>query len=237
MRLAVLTTESAHHAYFVRELQKALGSVTVFLETQAQRFAFATRHPFEELRDDYESRKWFGGNSALVANYAPVKSFMSINEEAAVAALRQEAADFMVVFGTSRLEPNTIAACPPTLLNLHGGDSEKYRGLDSHMWAIYHRDFESLMVTFHRVDDELDTGEIVSQSNVPIENEMPLHALRAATAEVCTQVAIDAADTFLQKGQVTSRPQITRGKYYSAMPVELKAICQQNFDRFVRSLS
>lgn len=188
------------------------------------------------MREDYESKKWFGGNRALVADFAPVKCFMSINEEAALVALRQEAADFAVVFGTSRLKPNTIDACPPTLLNLHGGDSQKYRGLDSHLWAIYRRDFESLKVTLHRVDVELDTGEIVAQSKVPIENGMHIHALRASTTELCAQMTLGAAENFLQEGEVTSRPQTTKGDYYSAMPVGLKGICEQNFSHFTRSV-
>lgn len=237
MRIAVLTTESTHHTYFLRELQEKLGAVTVFLETQEQRFGFDTHHPFEELRDNYESRRWFGGESAVVSDFAPVKRFMSLNEEAAVLALQQEAADFAVVFGTSRLKQAVIEACPPSLLNLHGGDPENYRGLDSHLWAIYHRDFGGLMSTVHRVDAELDTGEIVSQAKVPIEDEMPLYALRAATAEICVQLTFAAADVFRRSGQVMSRPQRKVGRYYGAMPAELKSICQQNFAGFIRRVT
>ena len=31
------------------------------------------------------------------------------------------------------------------------GVIQKYRGLDSHYWSIYHKDFESLVTTLHRV--------------------------------------------------------------------------------------
>ena len=49
------------------------------------------------------------------------------------------------------------------IFNLHGGDPEKYRGLDSHYWSIYHNDFKSLITTLHKVRPILDTGEIVLQ--------------------------------------------------------------------------
>lgn len=237
MKLLILTTESAHHAYFVRELQEALGSVTVFLETQEQQSAFDTHHPFEEMRDEYESRTWFGGKRAVVSDYAPATRFGSLNEEAAVAAIRRAGADLVVVFGTSRLKRSVIGACPPTLLNLHGGDPENYRGLDSHLWAIYHRDFDGIMTTMHRVDTELDTGEIVSQAKVPIGEGMPLHALRAENTEMCVQLTVAATNVFRRSGQVTSRPQRKVGRYYSAMPASLKSICEQNFANFIGRLT
>lgn len=236
MKIVVLTTDTAHHAYYVRDLQEALGPVAIFLETQ-EHPASDTRHPLEERRDEYESHRWFGGKRGFVSDYGPVSRFRSLNEDAAVAAIRQEAADVVVVYGTSRLKQPVIEAGPQTFLNLHGGDPESYRGLDSHLWAIYHRDFDGIMATMHRVDLELDAGEIVSQAKVPIGNGMPLHSLRAETAEICLQLTVGAVDAFRRSGEVQSRPQRHVGRYYSAMPNELKTICEKNFADYVEKLT
>ena len=45
--------------------------------------------------------------------------------------------------------------------------AQYYRGLDSDLWAIYHRDYKNIGVTIHMVDSELDTGEILYQENTP----------------------------------------------------------------------
>ena len=48
-------------------------------------------------------------------------------------------------------------------INLHGGDPEKYRGLDSHLWSIYHEDWASLVSTLHVVSKDLDAGDSIEK--------------------------------------------------------------------------
>ena len=45
------------------------------------------------------------------------------------------------------------------LINVHRGIINKYRGLDSDLWAIYHKDLDNIGVTIHKVDENLDTGK------------------------------------------------------------------------------
>lgn len=237
MRLAVLTTDSLHHNYFVREIQNIFPDVTIFLETREIVPAFEVHHPFEGKREEFESQKWFGGKHSSFTEYGPVHSFTSLNEKAAQIALEKEQTDLVVVFGTGRLSEPTIDLCSPNLVNLHGGDPENYRGLDSQLWAIYHRDFASLVATIHRVNPTLDTGDIVLQAEIPIEAGMPLHALRAANTEICVQLTLSAIDMFQRCGSLLSRPQRKMGRYYSSMPTELKSVCERNFARFVAARS
>lgn len=237
MRIAVLTTDSLHHMFFVREIQKVFPEVTTFLETRENSAPFEVHHPFEEKRETFESEKWFAGRDSTFSEYGPVYSFFSVNQEAARAALERERADLVVVFGTGRLSQPTLDVCSPNIVNLHGGDPENYRGLDSHLWAIYHRDFASLVATIHRVDPTLDTGDIILQAEIPIEAAMPLHALRAANTETCVQLALSAIDMFHRFSSLLSRPQRKPGRYYSSMPIELKSVCERNFAHYVEMRS
>ena len=159
MKVAVLTTETPHHAYFVRAVKDAIGTVVVFRETASgPQPPFETHHPFEDERDDYEWKRWFGGRRTKISELAPVRSFRSMNDQEAVAALQSEGADVAIVFGTGVLKAPAIEACPRQIFNLHGGDPEEYRGLDTHLWAIFLRDFGGLVTTLHRLDRGLDTG-------------------------------------------------------------------------------
>lgn len=237
MKIAVLTTATSHHAYFVRALAAAGHEVVAFCESaHAPALPFETHHAFEDERDRYEWELWFGGKPTDIADIAPVNYFASMNDAAAVAALAACRADFVVVFGTGLLRAPLIAACPDRIFNLHGGDPQEYRGLDTHLWAIFHRDFPGLVTTLHRVDAGLDTGDIVAQAPVRLERGMPLHALRAANTQVCVDLVMSAVETLRRDGTVSSHAQSRRGRYYSAMPAVLKGLCKSRFDTHVRGL-
>ena len=135
--------------------------------------------------------------------------------------------DAIFVYGTGKLGHELVRAAP-YVLNFHGGDPERYRGLDSHLWALYHRDYDALQVTLHHVDDELDTGDIVFQTQLELPPKASLECLQAETANVCIRLAPLAlagiADGFLPR-----RPQRSKGRYYGRMPDELREGCEARF--------
>jgi len=236
MKVAVLTTETTHHAYFVRELARAAGLEQVIVERCSAIAPFPTHHPFEDERDAHESQTWFDGGQAAIKDIAPTLEVDSVNTPEAVAAMERLRPRIVFVFGTGRLLPEVIRACPTGLVNLHGGDPEEYRGLDSHLWAIYHRDFGGLVTTLHRVNEELDDGEIVLQAAIPLRREMPLCELRQHNTEVCVDLAVSALDMHARHGGFLSRPQRRRGRYYSFMPAVLKEVCRQRFESHTSKL-
>jgi methionyl-tRNA formyltransferase len=237
VKVAVLTTPTPHHAFFVRALKSTGHDVVAFCETaHAAPPSFETHHPFEADRDRHEWGLWFGGSRADIADIVPTRNVVTMNEPAAVMALADERADIVVVFGTGLLRPPLISACPDRIFNLHGGDPQEYRGLDTHLWAIFHRDFAGLVTTLHRVDAELDTGDIVALAPVPLAPGMPLHALRAANTAVCVELVTSAIGTLERDGRVASHPQRCKGRYYSAMPAVLKGLCKSRFDAHVKRL-
>lgn len=233
MRIAVLTSDSLHHIFFVRELQKVFPDITIYLETRVNSAPFGVRHPFEGKREAFEREKWFVGQTPSFTDYGPVLSFSSLNQEAARLALEKERVDIGVVFGTGRLSQATLDVCSPNLVNLHGGDPENYRGLDSLLWAIYHRDFLSMVATVHLVSPTLDAGDIVLQATIPTHAGMPLHALRAANTETCVQLTLSTVEMCHRFGRLLSRPQRKPGRYYSFMPAELKSVCERHFAQYV----
>ena len=236
MKIAVMTTQTPHHAYFVRELERIYGQVRIFCETEPPPPpGFETAHPFEAERDRVEARRWFDGTVPKLGDLAETGSVRSMNDPEAVKMLREAGPDVVVVFGTGLLKPRVIDLFPDRLFNLHGGDPEEYRGLDTHLWAIYHRDFAGLVTTMHRVDPELDTGDIVVQGALPLSSIPSLAALRAVNTEVCLKLTTATLDMFARNnGAVATRPQKKKGRYYSAMPAVLKEVCLSHFDKYLQ---
>jgi len=235
--LAVLTTETTHHAYFVREMAAHARNLTVFLEERRLEPPYKCSHPYEQYRERHEAERWFAGRKPAISTLAETRSFDRLNDPAAVRAVKGTMADVIIVFGTSRLKPAMIdAAGPRRILNLHGGDPETYRGLDTQIWAIWHRDYGGLVTTLHHLASELDAGDIVSQGSIQIHHNMRLHELRAANSEVCVNLARRAIEDFAVDGVFSGRPLRSMGRYYSFMPAVLKAVCVQRFERYTSQL-
>jgi methionyl-tRNA formyltransferase len=232
MNVAVLTTETSHHCFFVRELARFRAPTLVVAERNGTAPPFETRHPFEEQRDEYERRTWFGGREPHLDDFADTLEVGSANEPAAVERLAAVRPDAVVVFGTGRLKQHVIDVCPGGMVNLHGGDPQRYRGLDTHLWAIYHGDFGGLVTTLHRVNARLDDGAIVARAPVPVPRDMPLFELRGRNTEVCVKLVRSVLASFSGHGAITGRPQRQRGRYYSFMPAVLKEVCRAKFARY-----
>jgi folate-dependent phosphoribosylglycinamide formyltransferase PurN len=237
MRLAILTTETHHHAHFVRAVVSRFPVARVFCETTVLKAQFETAHPFEATRDEDECRAWFGGAAAGLADFAAVERVCSLNDPGAVASLRALAPEVVLVFGTGRLAPAVLAVQPRLMLNFHGGDPEEYRGLDTHLWAIYHRDFAGLVTTLHRMTPEIDDGDIVLQARVSLHRGMALHELRRANTETCVALALKALSTIEAQGDLPDRAQRSHGRYYSFMPTPLKELCRKRFAAYTAVLT
>ena len=87
--------------------------------------------------------------------------FETLNSEDAIEILGSRNLSIGVVFGTGKLNPEVINQFSDYLMNIHRGIPQKYRGLDSHYWAIYHRDFNSVETCMHLAAHKLDTGKIL----------------------------------------------------------------------------
>lgn len=236
MKIVVLTTETLHHTYFVQTLAREFPPEMVVVERNILAPPFETHHPFEDIRDTYERQAFFGGKNVSLGNVANTLVVGSVNEPAAMACLRKIAPEAVIVFGAGRISKEVIQICPDGIINLHGGDPEEYRGLDSHLWAIYHDDFDSFVVTLHRVNEKLDDGDVILQGRINITKGMRLHELRRHNTELCIRLVFSALDMFKRHRHFISRPQRECGRYYSFMPSTLKDICVVRFRKYAEGV-
>ena len=79
--------------------------------------------------------------------------------------------DLGVVFGTRKISKKIINLFKFGLINIHRGIVEKYRGLDSEYWALYHRDYKNIGITIHQVSEDLDTGKVIVQRKLKMKKK------------------------------------------------------------------
>ena len=236
MRTALLTTSTVHHDYFAWSVAGLQPWSGILVETESLPAPFEVAHHYEKLREAYERDLWFrdaGPRGFLEEN---AKKVPTVNCPEAVSYLRNLQPDVVIVFGTGKLKAALLSSIQTVFLNLHGGNPEQYRGLDSHLWAVYHKDFSALVASLHHVNERLDDGDIVDLRPVEINRGMPLHALRAANTEICVAMVRDTLRLMLDGCSVKRVPQKQRGRYYSFMPAALKETCVRNFTRYTETL-
>lgn len=236
MKVVLLTTDTTHHAYFAWKLNERFSLQAIVLERWRPSAPFETSHPFEQRRDEYEREVLLAGGPRSCADLESVHLCQRVNDAATVVTLAALRPDVLLVFGTGILEPPAFRAPRLACLNLHGGNPEEYRGLDTHLWTIYHRDFANLVTTLHCVDKGLDTGDIVSQSPLPVQAGTELHQLRAINTRACLDLSLAALKTLDRTGSLAARQQLRRGRYYSHMPASLKQECLTRFRRYTSAL-
>ena len=236
MRLLILTTATSHHRHYVRELARDYPELHVIVESTSVQPSFETAHSFELERDRFERELWFDGQDVQFSTIASLSTFQNINDEAAVRLVSKLRPVITIDFGTRKLLPPMIFAAGENILNLHGGDPQQYRGLDSHLWAIYHEDFGNLITTLHVLNDKLDDGSIVRMRPIALERGLKLSQLRASNTECAIELTKDALREFEEFGSLTKHPQTQAGRYYSFMPTSLKATCVEKFSRFTSGL-
>ncbi|MCC6967288.1 MAG: hypothetical protein IT391_13525 [Nitrospira sp.] len=237
MRALILTTDTLHHSYFVRELVSQVPKLQVILETTGVRPSFEVAHPYEPIRDQYERDLWFKGSEPSVSDFAETLTCTNVNDSEAVAAAQQFMPDLTVAFGIRKAGPALIRAAGPRVVNLHGGDPEFYRGLDSHLWAIYHNDFRNVVTTLHVLNEALDDGALIGIRPVALTRDMQLHQLRHRNTESALNLTRVALEELQRTGHIASRSQRQMGRYYSFMPAVLKEVCVKRFEKYCATLA
>lgn len=236
MKIILLTTETTHHQFFVWKLMERYPIHTVMVEDQSHAAPFPTHHEFEAQRDAFERDEFLKGCPCPLDDFTHTKHFGSMNDPESVAYLQQEKPDVILVFGTGKLKPAVFRQAQAAALNLHGGNPEEYRGLDTHLWAVYHRDFTNVVTTLHHLAPRLDTGDLVMDTQLRFPPNTELYQLRAINTQACVNLCESALMLLDQKGWLPGRQQQKLGRYYSFMPTELKEVCVNRFESYVKDL-
>jgi methionyl-tRNA formyltransferase len=114
--------------------------------------------------------------------------------------------DAIIVVGYGRIIPRWMIDLPRMgNLNLHASLLPKYRGAAPIQWAIASGE-TATGVTTMRIDEGLDTGNILLQAEMPIREEDTAVTLAPRLAQVGAELMIETLRG-LQAGTVTPKPQ------------------------------
>ncbi|WP_406725047.1 formyltransferase family protein [Streptomyces sp. GD-15H] len=114
--------------------------------------------------------------------------------------------DYLFSIANLRMLPDEVLALPAELpVNFHDGPLPRHAGLFATSWAILEGD-EQHAVTWHVMNREADTGDVLKQRPVPVDPEATAHDLDVACFDAGIESFAELVDE-LAAGTVTRTPQ------------------------------
>lgn len=241
LRIVALVSSDPSDLYFANQLAKNLGTVGIVVEHQVSSVGMLKKltkmlrlliHPlqlFESLKqrriekgmqrkahevnilgfgdDGYELRH----SSDCTVVHAHGRN--SVNFPETVEALRKMKPDIIAVCGTSILKEAILSIPLYGVLNLHGGLSQKYRGLWTTHWAVVNEEPEFIGATVHYISTGIDDGDIVFQGRPQIDGTENPESLYVKVVKLGIEMMIAAIEEILA-GRVRSYPLEVKGRLY-----------------------
>lgn len=103
----------------------------------------------------------------------------NLNSEESQEIIRTINPDFLLVYGTRILKKEIFSLSNKGALNLHVGITPEYRGSKSEFWSLYNNERNMVGYTAHLIDEGIDTGNIIFQKKISVNNEDNFLSLRA----------------------------------------------------------
>ncbi len=119
-------------------------------------------------------------------------------------------ADIFVVIAYGKILPAEVLALPKKFcINLHASLLPRHRGAAPVNWAIIHGDTRT-GVTLIRMDEGMDTGDIIAQAACPVADDVTSAELRATLADMGARLLSTTLER-IRSGDHTFRPQDAAG--------------------------
>jgi len=142
-----------------QSLYKIIGQLLFFIYSKV----------FIPKQKDYISKVLSKNNleySKILAN----DNFNAVNDSDSmfISKISQISHDIIIINGTRILSKSILNSSKAPFLNIHCGITPAYRGVHGAYWSLYNSDIANCGVTLHIVDQTIDGGDIIDQSQIKI---------------------------------------------------------------------
>jgi folate-dependent phosphoribosylglycinamide formyltransferase PurN len=262
LRIVILASSAPSEIYFANHVSRRVGAVGIVIAHQEHPGGFMSKlgkalrlaaHP-EKIVEMLKNRRLekvmqqkardvtvqdFGVDAFELCPPSSCKVVHvvgknAVNSPKAVSAVREMQPDLIAVCGTSILKEEVLSIPPQGVLNLHGGLSQKYRGIWTTHWAVVNEEPECIGATVHYVSPGIDDGDIVLQGRPRLDGTENPESLYAKVVKLGIEMMV-AAITDIRAGRVHRYPLETKGRLYlgKMMNPEILQQAWSNTDRGV----
>ena len=202
MKILFISTDSDYHRYYINRVNEHFEIVAVVYETYKLQHKFERIYPFRNQEEQYDQKFWVDGIQPELPPDLPVYYINRVIDDDFPKILEKVGdVDVAVVGGSSKIYPHVIEYFRLGMINIHRGIAQKYRGLDSEYWAIYHEDYQNIGVTIHYIDKGLDTGDVILQRSIKIDSASKIFHIKYLTCTMGMDLMVEAL-TQLRDGTI-----------------------------------
>ncbi len=161
----VIEDTSISKKTFLKRRVKKIGYLKVFGQIL---FMLYIKFMFKSSKNRINSIKKEHG---LISDFYPKELFKkvaSINNEKTIEILLKSKPDIIIVNGTRIISQKILNTINTAFVNIHAGITPAYRGVHGGYWAIANNDANNFGVTLHYIDKGIDTGSIIAQDIIKI---------------------------------------------------------------------
>lgn len=240
-RVVILVSSDPSDIYFANHISKRVGVVGIVVEHQGESGGFKSKlgkllrfvvHPrqlfkalqmrsLEKVMQQKAHEVTLQGFGAEAFELRPppeckvvhVVGKNAVNAPGTVASIRAMQPDVIAVCGTSLLKDAILSIPPQGVLNLHGGLSQKYRGIWTTHWAVVNEEPEYIGATVHYVSPGIDDGDIIFQGRPCLDGTDNPESLYVKVVKLGIEMMV-AAITDVQAGTAHRYPLEVRGRLY-----------------------
>lgn len=233
MKILFLTTDTIHHCYFIDQIKKFNDNFFIILENIKN----SNLNSIEKKRRKFEKLNWYK-NKKYISIENKYKNQLittnNINSKKVIKLIKNLKPELVISFGVSKLSKNIIDISKNKIFNIHGGDVEKYRGLDSHPWSVYHSDLKSLKVTIHAVSEVLDGGKIYKIKKIDLNKNSKYFHLRYLTTNLAIKIILELIIQLRSNKKIILQKNNKPGRYYSNIPYEIESNLIKKFRNIIK---
>jgi methionyl-tRNA formyltransferase len=148
----------------------------------------------------------------------PVLKTSNINDEKLLGEILLHKANFLIsIYGNQIIKEKTLNKFKAGCVNLHPAPLPYYKGISPIFWGMSKGEKE-FGITLHKIDKQIDTGEIISQENLKIRPGDTEHSIYLRLSQKGFQLILNLLNLIEKGKQPEPRKQnknSNMGSYYS----------------------
>jgi len=144
--------------------------------------------------NDIDSVDTFAQGEGIEFTYKDARK----NLEYIIQKLKKVKPVFLISVNYRYIIPKKVYGSANYAINVHGSLLPKYRGRTPHVWSIINGEKET-GITSHLIEESVDTGDIISQFNIPIKDTDTGYSLIKKFEKYYPSIVIESIEKLLNK--------------------------------------
>lgn len=222
LNVALIGTDTLHRRFMIKKLTEyGINLRMCVFQKNILRPKFNTNSSWVDKEINYLRQAFSKDVNLDIKDINGIHYVEELNSFEALEKVQSSDIDLFLVSGAGIIKGQLLNHIRKKALNVHLGNASQYRGLDTNLWAIYHRDYRNVGVTIHALQKTLDTGDIFNYSPLKLSKDIPIWMLRYHETKLAIKVLFEACQE-KEFGNLILKKQSSTGRYYSFMPSIIK---------------